>query len=195
MIIGVDIDDTLSVLNKLKIKTAKNYIKKNNLPFKLVAPNKQFFSEMFDWSKEECNKFWVEWCDKMLEVAPPRKHVQKYINKLREDGHKIVLITARSTDHLKDPVSLSVNWLNKHQISYDELCVNNLEKTTACLEKKVDVFIDDRVDHLLPLLPHNIKTILMETVSNKGQKEYSGDVVKNWKQVYKIISNLNKTNK
>jgi hypothetical protein len=192
MIIGVDIDDTLSVLQKLKQKTAKAYIKQNKLPFKMINPNEQFFSKMFNWSAEECNKFWTECSEDLLAKSPPRKHVQKYINKLRQDRHKIVLITARSTQHLKDPVTLSVNWLNKNKINYDELCVNNLEKTTACLEKKIDVFIDDRVDHLMPLLEHNIKTILMQTVSNKDQTEYTGDVVKNWKQVYKIISNLNK---
>jgi uncharacterized HAD superfamily protein len=192
MIIGIDIDDTLSVLNKHKVKVANKYIKQNKLPFKLIDKNKQFFSEMYSWSKEECNKFWTECASDLLATAPPRRNVKKFIDKLKSDGHKIILITARSTDHLVDPYSLSEKWLNKHNICFDELCVGYTVKTEICLEKKVDVFIDDRVDNLLPLLPYNVKTLLMQTVSNKNDTSYNGTIVKSWKQVYKIISSLNK---
>lgn len=192
MIIGIDIDDTLSILCKHKIKTAKSYIKKYNLPFKLIDKNKQFFSEMFSWSKEECDKFWSECSSTLLATAPPRRNVQKYVNKLKEDGHKIILITARSSDHLDDPETLSTTWLNKHNICYDELCIGYKEKTDICLEKKVDVFIDDRVDNLLPLIKHNVTTLLMHTVSNKDDTTYTGKIVKSWKEVYKVVSKLNK---
>lgn len=192
MIIGIDIDDTLSILKDHKIKTAKRYIKQNSLPFKLVAPNKQFFSEMFSWSAEECNKFWSACSSELLSTAPPRRGVAKYMKKLKEDGHTLILITARSSDHLTNPEELSTTWLNKHNIVYDELCVGYKDKTDICLQKKVDVFIDDRMDNLLPLLPHNVKTLLMHTVSNKDDTSYNQTVVYSWRQVYKIIKNLTK---
>ena len=91
MIIGIDIDDTLSVLKRHKIKTAKRYIKNNNLPFSLVDPNQQFFSDMFSWSKEECNEFWKACSSELLATAPPRKGVAKYMQKLKNIKKTMVL--------------------------------------------------------------------------------------------------------
>ena len=187
MIIGIDIDDTLTYLQPVKLKTAQEYIEKNNLGFKLVDPNALFFSQMFDWTSEECNDFWFSEADKMLTNAPARKYASSVITNLHNKGHKIVIITARTTEWHKRPYEMSYEWLMKNNIPFDKLIVGHMDKTQVCLDEKIDVFIDDLPSTLEKLQPYGIKTILMETPHNVNNETYTGKRASNWQQVSDLI--------
>lgn len=192
MKIGIDIDDTLSFLEKTRIKTAKKYLKDHGLNYKLIRRNTHLFSEMFNWSQEECDKFWFERADKMLLNAPIRKDASKVIKKLKKEGNEIIIITARTQKWHEDPFGMSEEWLRRNQIPYDELLVGFLDKTEICKEKEVDVFIDDMPKTLKKLKVFGIETILMKNSFNK--KEENLKLVKNWKEVYKTIKQIEKKN-
>ena len=57
MKIAVDIDDTLNILDRAG--RAGEYIKRKNLPFKLLDPNSCAFVETFDWQEEDVLKGWA----------------------------------------------------------------------------------------------------------------------------------------
>ena len=187
MIIGIDIDDTLTYLQPVKLKTAQEYIAKNNLGFKLIDPNALFFSQMFDWSGDECNEFWFSEADKMLTSAPARKYASSVITNLHNQGHKIVIITARTTEWHKHPYEMSFEWLTKNNIPFDKLIVGHMDKTQVCLDEKIDVFIDDLPSTLEKLQPYGIKTILMETPHTVNNETYTGKRASNWQQVSDLI--------
>lgn len=188
MIIGIDIDDTLTYLKDVRIKTAEKYIKKNHLNFRLVRTDTYLFSEMFDWSAEECDKFWFAEGDKMLASVPARKNASKVITKLKSEGNKIIIITARTKEVHADPYKLSYDWLVKNRIPFDELLIGHLDKTQVCAEKHIDWFIDDKPSTLEKLNGVGIKTILMKNPHNENidnLKNYT--VVENWNEIYDII--------
>lgn len=187
MIIGIDIDDTLTILQKIKIETANNYIQKNNLPYKLIDENANFFSKMYDWPIDVCDKFWFLEADHMLDVATPREHASEVITKLKNMGHKIVIITARNNDWHKAPYEMSVNWLNRNNIPYDKLIIGFTDKIPVCQEEKIDIFIDDMPHTLIRLNDVGIDTIMMNTVSNKDEIEYKGKKAYSWLDVDKYI--------
>lgn len=187
MIIGIDIDDTLTLLQKIKIKTAQNYITKHNLPYKIVNPDALFFKDMVNWTEEECDIFWISEADEMLSKVPARKNASKVITNLKQNGHKIVIITARSSQWHKDPYKMSYDWLVKNNIPFDKIIVGHIDKTQVCIDENLDVFIDDIPLTLVKLQPHNIKTILMSTPHNKNQDIYNGCIANNWLDVENML--------
>ena len=189
MIIGIDIDDTLSLLQPLKIELANKYIKENNMPYKLIKPNANFFSEMYDWPADVCDKFWDLIGDYLLDTVNAREHASEIISKLRNNGHKIIIITARSSDWHKDPYGMSVDWLNRYKIPFDKLIVGKSDKIPVCLEEKIDLFIDDLPSTLIRLNNVGIDTVMMISPSNQDQTEYKGKKAQNWLEVEKHINN------
>lgn len=188
MNIGVDIDDTITSLYRTKVRTAKKYIADNKMPYKLVDKTKNYLSEMFNWPREVCNKFWEERGSVMLAKAHPRRFVKDVISRLRKEGHKIIIITARSTDVSDDAYTFSKTWLDKHFIEYDKILVHQLSKLQACIDEKIDVFIDDLPKHVNLVSENGISAVLMNTIANKTTK-VECERVSNWKQFYKIINN------
>lgn len=188
MKIGIDIDDTLSFLEKTRVKTAKKYLKRNHLNYKLIRKDTHLFSEMFNWPQEECDKFWFEMADDMLLKAPVRKDASKVIKRLKKEGNEIIIITARTQKWHKNPFQMSEEWLNNNHIPYDELLVGFLDKTEICKEKGIDVFIDDMPNTLKKLKPFGIETMLMKNSYNVDEKDLK--LVKNWKEIYNNIKKI-----
>lgn len=90
----------------------------------------------------------------------------------------------------KDPYEISESWLKKNGIVFDKLLVGKEEKAQACLDENIDVFIDDLPKHVSDVNNNGRTTaILMQTIANKNLK-LDCLRVKNWKQVYKIIKDM-----
>ena len=190
MIVGIDIDDTLSYLYDRKIKTAEEYITKNKMPYLLVKKEANYLSEMFDWPNDVCDKFWVAEADNLLAGSKVREHAAEVIKRFKQAGHEIVIITARSTEWHKDPYNLSLVWLKENDILFDKLLVGFSDKTQVCVDEKVDVFIDDLPETLVKLQNVGIKTIMMLNPHNVNQDIYSGPVAKDWLEIEKIINSI-----
>lgn len=191
MNIGIDLDDTLSTLQALKLKTANEYFKKYNISYNLINKNANRFGEMYDWTGEECSKFWREIADTMLSKAKPKASAVNVVNNLKNSGHKIIIISARTNQWHDDPYALTFNWLTKNNIPFDKIIVGHLDKTNSCIEEKIDIFIDDIPETLVKLQSVNIDTILMSTYHNKTQSVYSGKSFSSWKQIEKYINSKN----
>ena len=82
--------------------------------------------------------------ENITKKAKPREDVVDVIKKLRKDGHKIYIITARDSEFHNDPYELSKTWLDKNNIEYDKLIVNARDKVKICKEQNVNIFIDDK---------------------------------------------------
>ena len=100
MNIGIDIDNVISNFNEaLKEEFLKHDKELRNTG--IVNPNLHMTKGMFDWSEDEIWGFYLENIEriaKSLEVKPGAK---EYIDKLKEDGHMIVIITGRDNGNKK----------------------------------------------------------------------------------------------
>ena len=121
---------------------------------------------MFDWSKEEEKSFYLNNIERIasnLEVIDGAKDT---IDKLRQDGHEIYIISGRNNGEYSDPFIITKDWLHKHHISYDQLILTNAyfehEKTEVCLKNNIQILIDDSVRTCLDAKQHHITTLLMD---------------------------------
>ena len=194
MRIGIDIDDTLTdVKNELikagekyarslgkDIKVDKNFEDKNN--------NGNKWQEMFQFNYEELKYFLKDIQESITNKAKPRENVVEIINKLKNDGNEIIIITARDSEFHDNPYKYSKDWLDKNNIYYDKLVVNARNKEDACIEEKIDLFIDDSKSNCLKVNKAGIKTI---RVCNEIENNNSNLICfNNWNDIYSYIQNI-----
>jgi ASC-1-like (ASCH) protein/uncharacterized HAD superfamily protein len=169
MRIGIDIDGTLTNIVDSVIAYGQEYELENNLEEGIANAKSDYIETAFEWGTEIGSKFWRENFAKINQVGP-RPLTKKYLDKLREEGHEIYIITARSKEELKDPEAISVKWLKKHKVPFDKIFVDIYNKGQLCKEQGVDLFIDDLPRNLDSTLDHGIKTFVMNSVTNENYK-------------------------
>ena len=145
---------------------------------------------MFDWTEEEENDFYYNNIERIATNLKPINNSSYYIQKLKNDGNEIYIITGRNNGEYKEPLKLTKDWLNNYNIVYDRLILTNAynkhEKTEVCIENNIDIMIEDSSSMCLDLIKNGIKVYTMNTPYN--QKETSFDRVSNWKEIYLKIS-------
>ncbi len=190
MNIGIDIDDTLSILTNHKLNIVESYIKKHQLPYQIIDKNCYLIEHMVNWDKHSFKQFWNECRDEIFNQAPIREFAKETIAKLKQDGHNITIITARSTKSFADPLGMSVAWLNENGIEYDELLVSQEDKSVACTGKNIHIFVEDHPDYVNQVAATKTKILLMHNPHNETYENANVTRVHNWQEVYQIIQSI-----
>ncbi|MCH5166760.1 MAG: hypothetical protein J1F35_02595 [Erysipelotrichales bacterium] len=188
MIIGLDIDNVIADLDKTLLEEfLKEDINKRNLG--IINPNAEHMTQgMFDWTKEEINEFLEKNMERMAMKLELVKDAKFYIDKLRENGNIIYLITGRNKRHFKNPIKTTKKWLLDKEINYDKLIFtkDSRDKSKECLENKVDIMFDDRPINCSKLQENGINSYLFKTRYNYN---YSLNVqmVDDWENLFNLI--------
>lgn len=192
MNIGIDIDNVISNFNEvLKEEFLKHDKELRNTG--IVNPNLYMTKGMFDWSEDEIWGFYLENIERIAKSLEVKTGAKEYIDKLKEDGHMIVIITGRDNGDYADPWSMTENWLKQKEIKYDKLIItdayknNKHAKTDKCFENNIDIMIDDSIHNCMDCIENNITTLLMDTPYNRAEKDMIR--VNNWEEVYEFIKN------
>ena len=192
MIIGIDIDDTITDLSDIFLKYATLFNKENEIDFK-IDKTQWDLDKAFGWNNDDFMKFSKKYLEILLNEAKPKKGCVDVINKLREDGHKIVIITARNSEELIDPYEFTKNWLELNNIGFDKLVVNSNKKEEDCINNKIDVFIDDRPENCENVYKKlHIPVFLFDSVYNTNDKNSLIERVFSWEEVYSKIRSIQK---
>jgi len=165
MRIGIDIDDTITFIKDDLEEAAINYDKSLGNSGKFLNDN-YYVGKRFNWSKEEYSYFMGEVRKQVVNNAKLRPGLIEVLTKLKEMGHEIIIITARSNCYYKYPYNMTINWLKKEQIPYDKLILPSVNKKKDCLREKIDIFLDDDINNCLSVSSAGIKTFIMDNVDN-----------------------------
>ena len=179
MTIGIDIDDTLTNSAETIREYAAEYFKGEDLEVILNAPR----------IEGRLREFLDEYAAEMMNKYTLKDNAKEVIDRLIAKGHKIVLITARGYSFGSDIFDITFDYLKRNNIYYDDIVFKALEKLEACLEKKVDVMIDDCVKSQKRLHEQGIKTIVFTTKKNQFiQTDLNR--ANTWLEVEKLIGKL-----
>ena len=193
MNIGIDIDDTITNSfetifadsQKFDIEVAGN---DGNLKFLGKVDSHYYIENIYNWNEKQCEEFWTKYFNKALKEAKPRDYAKKVIQKLKQEGNKIYIITSRYEDEIyPNVIKNTKEWFAKNEIPYDELVINSQNKAKSCREKEIDLFIDDSIAHCRSIQKEGIKTFTYTTMMNEGiEIEKEGLTrVYSWPQIYK----------
>ncbi len=192
MRIAIDIDDTLNKVDR--VGCAGAYIARNRLPYRLKNSNASTFLETYDWDMDGVMQFVHDGGVSAFTEAEAREGARETLAAWREEGHEIIILTARVKEWFQNPEKLSRDWLQKRKIPYDGIVANVQEKGRYCKEHEIDILIDDNLTHcreaqalgvdaVLAVRPHNL--------AHASEITYGGAT---WEQIDKAVRFIFKQN-
>lgn len=207
MNIGIDIDGVLTDVRKFVIEEGSKYCKEHNKG-ELINPDVYEMKEMFGWNLATIFNFWRKNIFKYAKENPVIDGASENIKKLKEDGHKIYIITARwlastkkhrilrhvekISNKMKETV---INWLSENNVIYDEIIFSKDDKSKHIIKNNIDIMIEDAPDNVKEL-SELTKVICYDWVYNRGIENENIYRCSNWDEIYKVISELsNNSNK
>lgn len=172
MVLGIDMDDTICSTNELIIEVADQYDKEVLGGTGVKDVNAYEFTEMMGWPEGMKGKFFSDRLEYIMSHSPIKTHAKEVINKLHDEGWKIVIISFRKDKYLKDPYKLTVDWLKENDIHYDKVFVNTGTKEDECIENKVTLFIDDKESHCDDVSKVGVDVLLFTNAYNHDEKRF-----------------------
>ena len=194
MNIAIDIDDTISETFETLLPYAQKYtieeLKRNIKPeIKETYRNHFYIVEIFKWNEEEALRFWNEHYSNIIEDVNCKKFASEVISKLKENGNKIYIVTARWK--MKDNIveEITKKWLEENEIKYDELITNVEDKLKVLKEKNVDIFIDDSYENCTSVAENSdIKVYMMNSRVNEKFEHPKIQRVYSWPEIDSLIN-------
>ena len=196
MRIGIDIDGVLTNLEQFVMNNMPKYCYENNIEYK-IGDIYYDHSKTFNITKDQEMDFWNKYLESYAINEKARPFASDIIDKLKEDGHEIYIITARWLTNKDDEVGdkmrdIVKNWLYENRISYDKLVFSKAEKEKKSQEiigYKIDLMIEDspsninEISDIIPVICYNAE-YNKECVGNKIIRCYS------WHDIYTKIKDL-----
>lgn len=189
MKIGIDIDDTMADTFDYLMPYVAEFF---NIDIKYLKDNNISYSNLPKKMKEQELEFAKKYYDKVIPNTPFKPKVAEYINKIKELGHEIIIITARDKTLYTEEYKTTIEELKNNNIHYDKL-ICDFDKAKVCKTEKIDLFIDDSIVNCRKVNELGIETILFSSKSNINDKT---DLyrVNSWKEIYEKIKNTERDN-
>lgn len=179
--IGIDVDGVLTYLEEYQLKTGKKYFKTQDFD-----ETKYDIQDIFNVTKKEREKYWTKYIWNYCLTEPIRVDAKKVIDKLKEDGHEIHIITGRvhtTKDNAKGKLfrKMLVYWLKKNGIQYDSInyCSESnsaSEKFEICKKLGIDIMIEDKKENIDAI--SEIANVICINTSYNQDVEESKKVIK-----------------
>lgn len=185
MRIGIDMDNTICETGKYLIDKIYEWDKFNDRITKKCKNYKNVY-QMFGYDLDEKEKFDNIYVPIMHKEVSMIKDANKVINKLKDNGIEIYIITYRGKFQYNNYLEVTTRWLENHNISYDKIITERFNKGEVCKEFKIDFLIDDEPVHLKQAKNSGTNTILFNSLFNGYCNEYKR--ANSWEDVYNIIN-------
>lgn len=150
--------------------------------------------ERYDWTTEEKDGFRQKYLLRSLLDAQIMPGAQRILKLLKDDGHELILITARGMkEHCgEDAKKAAIDKFEKYGLKFDKYYWATKDKVEVAKQENIDVMIDDRITICSQMQKNKIKTLYFRDVNREKleENEYLKEV-NNWGEIYRYIYNLN----
>ena len=172
MIIGIDIDDTLTDSKQEIVKAWKEY----HSLYDLGSYTEEVPSTInTGWDDIYIRQFWDLYRTKIAASAMAKKDAAEALYKLKLNGHVLKIVTARPEDQRL----VTLKSLKSQLLTYDELILKARYKGETCKKHGIELLVDDTQVNLDDASKYGINTYLFKEDDN-------------WKDVYKKILDIDK---
>lgn len=198
MRIGIDIDGVLTDVERWQLDYGSKFYyeryQKEIVDFEGYDTN-----QIFNVDDKLDEEFWRKYFKEYSLNVEARKFASEVIDKLKQDGHQIYIITARGSflSHSADVMSIEenqqivLNWLKNNHINYDKIIFSPEDKLDICKENNIDLMIEDKVDNINKI-SKIIPVICFHAGYNKDCKNSNIIRCYSWYDIYSKINKLAK---
>lgn len=198
MRIGIDIDGVLTDVERWQLDYGSKFYyeryQKEIVNFEGYDTN-----QIFNVDDKLDEEFWREYFKEYSLNVEARKFANEVIDKLKQEGHQIYIITARGSflSHSADVMSIEenqqivLNWLKNNHINYDKIIFSPEDKLDICKENNIDLMIEDKVDNINKI-SKIIPVICFHAGYNKDCKNSNIIRCYSWYDIYSKINKLAK---
>lgn len=193
MRIGIDIDGVLTDIERFVADYGSKFCIENGLELKMI-PGHYDESKSFNWTEEQDIKFWNEYLVYYATKYPTREFASDVINKLKEEGHEIYIVTARcewglppeSYGKMKTFVA---EWLKENNIYYDKIIYTEGSKVPYCVGNYVELMIEDCPDNVKDIAT-KLPVLCFDCKYNENLEGNNITRVYSWYDVYSKIKEM-----
>lgn len=185
MVIGIDMDDTICSTNELILVEADKYDREVLNGSGIKDESAYEFTEMMGWEKDMKGKFFADRLEYIMSHAEIKPGAKEVINRLHDEGNKIIIISFRKGKYLENPTNLTKEWLDRYGIKYDKIYTDTGSKVDECLENNVKLFIDDKESHCEEVSNAGVDVILFTNAYNHDENRFVRK--DNWNDIYDYI--------
>ncbi len=169
MTIGFDIDNTITNSKECAIRYYRKYISNGQK------------GDMYFENEKKKQKFFDKYLLDILREVTIKDNVIDVFNYLKENNHKIILITKRCFNEPEEIKELTLKYLEENKLIYDKIYFKVQNKGLIAKNEGINIFFDDHVDNLESLKNSGIKAIKF------GDKEKDFENVESWNELLDYI--------
>lgn len=189
MVIGVDIDNTITHTTEMIMHYARIFGKQRGLN---TVPDPRFYylEDALGWDAAVADEFLHQYLGDIYREMRPKDKAVEVIRELKQDHH-IILITSRNQQY-PQVEKVTSDWLTHYGVEYDRLILNatsNLHyfsKLAVCLENRVELMIEDHHDLVNEISAH-LPVIMFDYPYNSHLKSENIFRVQHWDHVHQLV--------
>lgn len=149
------------------------------------------FQKRFNWSKEEIDGFVKKYHKQIVTEANFMPGVKRVLNMLKNDGHTLILVTARGSVN-KEMIKITEKIFNENEMDiFDKYYWATENKDEVCIKENIDIMIDDSYEKCKSTADAKIKTIYLKDAPSYDMEENEYlKVLYNWGEIYRYINEI-----
>ena len=149
------------------------------------------FQDRFQWTEKETEDFLKKYHKQIIEESNFIPGVKRILKLLKEDGHSLILITARGGLN-KDMIKITEERLKENGMDiFDKYYWATENKDEVCQRENIDIMIDDFCKNCKSIANSRIKTIYLKDAPSYDLEENKYiKVLYNWGKIYRYIKEM-----
>lgn len=149
------------------------------------------FQKRFNWTEDQIQGFIKKYHKKIVVESNFMPGAKKVLKLLKEDGHTLVLITARGGIN-KDMIKITEEILKQNEMDiFDKYYWATEKKDEVCIKENIDIMIDDSCDKCKSVANSKIKTIYFKDAPSFDIEENEHiKILYNWGEIYRYIKEM-----
>ena len=191
MKIGIDLDGVIFDSEK-EFRVYSELYDMIDLKQNSKLDNKELkFQDRFKWTTKETEGFLNKYHKQIIVESTYMPGVKRILNLLKQDGHSLILITARGGMN-KDMIKITEERLKQSEMDiFDKYYWATENKDDVCIKENIDIMIDDFYKKCESIANKKIKTIYLKDAPSYDleENEYI-KVLYNWGEIYRYIKEI-----
>jgi len=188
MKIGIDLDGVLyDTLNYILTRAEIYDLEINGGG--IVDPDHIQVKHRYNWNEKYYHEFLDTYLLEIEKTAPLMAYAKEIFQKLKDDGHELISITARGLVD-ENEIELTKKILERDGIKFDKIFFAVPKKLEVCKAENVDVMIDDYFKTIDDISENGIKCLYFCDLVNRKCKHENVTEVQNWGEIYKNIKKI-----